>query len=233
MNSLSSLPLDYVDENISPNSNPNKRSRIDQIKENNNSSLNPSFVDSITLCVGGTMFITTLTTLFSIGNTYFTCRFQGNNFADSNPTEAQLIDRDSTHFRHILNYLRDHTVVEYESLAFYSQFLQEAKFYAMEPLVNDLNDIIKSLKTKQMVADMSEREKITRSNSLTQQQHQQQQQPYINNNNNFSLYQRSHSTPLSLFHSSPAANTSSSHSVISNTTNTNSIDTEFTLEADF
>ena len=55
-----------------------------------------------------------------------------------------FIDRDATHFRHILNYLRDGEVPNYLTPADVDQLIREAKFYEMTEMVLQLRSLINS-----------------------------------------------------------------------------------------
>lgn len=49
-----------------------------------------------------------------------------------------FIDRDGTHFRHIINYLRDGKVPRHLSAAYVYQLSGEASFYGMEEMITEL-----------------------------------------------------------------------------------------------
>ena len=64
--------------------------------------------DSIVkLCVGGTSFVTSLSTLQNDPGSLLAVMFSGRHPIHKMEDGAVFIDRDPTHFRHILNYLRD------------------------------------------------------------------------------------------------------------------------------
>jgi len=54
-----------------------------------------------------------------------------------------FIDRDGTHFRYILNYLRDKSVNLPNDKTLYKDLLNEAIFYQMEEFVDILKELIK------------------------------------------------------------------------------------------
>jgi hypothetical protein len=100
---------------------------------------------SIRLNVGGSIFQTTAGTLLKRPNTYFTARFSGRYHEKPSPFDnAYFIDRDGTHFRHLLNWLRDDElcVTDEDTL---SQILREAEYYMLHELTvkvkNQLSDI--------------------------------------------------------------------------------------------
>ena len=61
----------------------------------------------IQLDVGGHKFTTSRQTLTSVPDSYFASMFSGRFELATDDTGAYFIDRDGTHFRHILNWLRD------------------------------------------------------------------------------------------------------------------------------
>jgi hypothetical protein len=63
----------------------------------------------IRLNVGGHSFTTSRMTLTSVPNTYFASLFSGRFELTPDDGGAYFIDRDPTHFRHILHFLRDPT----------------------------------------------------------------------------------------------------------------------------
>jgi hypothetical protein len=82
----------------------------------------------VTLNVGGFVFVTRRATLLQ-SSTYFEA------LARHNPDCAELfVDRDATHFRHVLNWLRGVRVLP-EDDATLRELECEADFYAMPDLV--------------------------------------------------------------------------------------------------
>ena len=62
----------------------------------------------IKLIVGGATFVTSLSTLTSIPGNFFASMFSGNyEMLPDDDDGSYFIDRDGTHFRHILNFLRE------------------------------------------------------------------------------------------------------------------------------
>jgi hypothetical protein len=61
----------------------------------------------IRLDVGGHKFTTSLQTLTSVPDTYFASLFSGRFALTPNAEGAYFIDRDGSHFRHVLNYMRE------------------------------------------------------------------------------------------------------------------------------
>ncbi len=83
------------------------------------------------LNVGGTMFTTTLDTL-SKYESFFSSLVR---FNDKN---EYFIDRDPTHFRYILNYLRGSSAIP-ENLQTLYELKAEADFYCLQEMVENIN----------------------------------------------------------------------------------------------
>ena len=64
-----------------------------------------------------------------------------------------LIDRDGKHFNLILNYLRDGTINLPECPQVLSELLQEAKFYCISPLIELIEQQLKT-RSRKSLADM-------------------------------------------------------------------------------
>lgn len=99
--------------------------------------------DKVKLNVGGTRFTTSVQTLTSVPNTFFTSMFSGRFDLTLNADDdgAHFIDRDGWRFRHILGYLRDPTGFELNAdmtTAQRRELLEEAEFFCVAPLVTSL-----------------------------------------------------------------------------------------------
>lgn len=71
-------------------------------------SLGPqSFPKIVRLSVGGALFETSIDTLCRDANSMLAAMFSGRHNATTDEDGRYFIDRDGTHFRYILNYLRD------------------------------------------------------------------------------------------------------------------------------
>jgi len=92
----------------------------------------------IKLNIGGTIFSTTRATLEN--STYFRQLIYPRSNTHFNTDGSIFIDRDGTHFRHIINYLRDNTVPSLNASEL-EQLLTEANFY-------QLNDLAAALRAK-------------------------------------------------------------------------------------
>jgi hypothetical protein len=103
----------------------------------------------INLNVGGAHFSTSLASLRKFPNSMLGAMFSGNHHTPQTSQGTYFIDRDGTHFRHILNFLRDPEagVVELSPRE-EEELKREAKFYCLfdemfppEPTDNDLVSI--------------------------------------------------------------------------------------------
>nr|XP_058953323.1 uncharacterized protein LOC131780736 [Pocillopora verrucosa] len=96
------------------------------------------FSKILKLNVGGHMFTTSLETMTkdpgSMLHAMFSSRF------DTKPGEdgSYFIDRDGTHFRYILNYLRTGELIVPNDEIIRRELLAEAKFYQVEGMINEL-----------------------------------------------------------------------------------------------
>lgn len=106
----------------------------------------------ISLNVGGTTFVTMRSTLLNISESYFARRFGGQ--YDEAPTVNGhfFIDRDPTHFRFVLQYLRDQRVDLPDGLDTLKQLLTESMFFGMDGLAHAIK-----LKMKQIVGENKKR----------------------------------------------------------------------------
>ena len=122
-------------------SSPNKKLKMSTVEpldadEANSSNILP-MNEPITLNIGGTKFQTTLSTLSTIPNTVLYKMFEGTFSLKASKDGSYFIDRDSTHFRYILNFLRDRKV-NLSDNSIIDQVLQEAEFYQIGPLIDKL-----------------------------------------------------------------------------------------------
>lgn len=102
--------------------------------------------DWIQLNIGGTVFLTTKTTLQN-GDTP---HFLGRLITHSRNQKMIFVDRDPTHFRHVLNYLRTQTFpseFEHQHLQMLRELQLEADFYQIENLCKAVGRTINSLRS--------------------------------------------------------------------------------------
>ena len=99
------------------------------------------FSATVKLNVGGHHFTTTVQTLRKDPNSMLAAMFSGK--FDTQPSEDGLffIDRDGTHFRFILNFLRDGKLILPEGATFHKELEAEATFYQIQGLVEELKGI--------------------------------------------------------------------------------------------
>jgi hypothetical protein len=90
----------------------------------------------IKLDIGGQCFTTTLTTLARFPDTMIGAMFSGRHDLKKNDAGAYFIDRDGTHFRHILNFLRspENHILKMES-NLKEELQREAEFYGVGDLM--------------------------------------------------------------------------------------------------
>jgi hypothetical protein len=91
------------------------------------------FPKVITLNVGGRRFTTTLKTLTKNPNTMLAQMFSGSFAVETDRDGNYFIDRDGTHFRYILNFLRDGSCNFPNHVA--KELLAEARYYKIDELV--------------------------------------------------------------------------------------------------
>ncbi|XP_020624751.1 uncharacterized protein LOC110062217 isoform X2 [Orbicella faveolata] len=96
------------------------------------------FSTMLKLNVGGHLFSTSLATLNKDPGSMLHAMFSGR--FDTKPSEdgSYFIDRDGTHFRYILNYLRTGQLVVPEDKVVRRELLTEAEFYQVEGIINEL-----------------------------------------------------------------------------------------------
>jgi len=96
----------------------------------------------VSINVGGLQFVTTSNTISADQSSMLSAMFSGRFKIERDESGAVFIDRDPTHFRHILNFLRDgieylkHGGLLQQPDAIVNELLQEAKFYNIRPLVD-------------------------------------------------------------------------------------------------
>ncbi|KAL0086540.1 BTB/POZ protein [Phycomyces blakesleeanus] len=93
--------------------------------------------ERIKLNVGGQYFETSLSTLRRDPNSMLAAMFSGNGMISRDPDGSYFIDRDSTYFRLVLNYLRDLRIPPsvQEDSKIMEELMQEAMFYRIKDLL--------------------------------------------------------------------------------------------------
>ncbi|KAI8139229.1 BTB/POZ protein [Fennellomyces sp. T-0311] len=118
-----------------------KRNRIDKARAEFKALANAGKAtfptDKVTLNVGGETHTTYLTTLRKEPSSLLAMMFSGRHKLVSEGDGSYFIDRDPTHFRLILNYLRDFRIPPsaIQDASVRHELLQEAKYYKIDSLV--------------------------------------------------------------------------------------------------
>ena len=96
------------------------------------------FSSTVELNVGGKHFTTSVQTLRKDPNSMLAAMFSGK--FDTKPSKdgSFFIDRDGTHFRFILNYLRDGELILPEGETALKQLRKEVEFYQIQGIVDEL-----------------------------------------------------------------------------------------------
>lgn len=110
--------------------------------------------------VGGTEFFTSSSTVLNRDGEHFLASLISGRLPSTQlDNGAYFIDRDPTHFRHILNYLRDGSIVtEARSETFLREVLSEAEFYAVDGLVGMVRSCLDTILHKQQMESTGEKE---------------------------------------------------------------------------
>ena len=91
---------------------------------------------SIKLDVGGATFTTSMVTLCRFPETMIGAMFSGRHILNKNEDGVFFIDRDGTHFRHILNFLRNPDSYSVDlSVAHKVELKKEVAFYGLDELM--------------------------------------------------------------------------------------------------
>lgn len=100
-----------------------------------------SFQGVVKLNVGGRMYMTSVYTLSRDQNSMLAALVSGRHPVPQQPDGSYFIDRDGTHFRYVLNYLRGDRGTDSlpETWTDQHQLLKEAKYYRLEGLVKVIN----------------------------------------------------------------------------------------------
>ena len=96
------------------------------------------FSSTIKLNVGGHLFTTSVQTLTKDPNSMLAAMFSGKFEMKPSEDGSFFIDRDGTHFRFILNYLRNGELILPEGATFLKELEAEAKFYQIQGILNEL-----------------------------------------------------------------------------------------------
>lgn len=89
----------------------------------------------ILIAVGGQQYATDYSCIFHYPNSHLA------RLVMKSRASSLFIDRDPTHFRHILNYLRGCDSLSHQSSVDLHEILQEAEFYELAPLVDRIRTL--------------------------------------------------------------------------------------------
>ena len=99
-----------------------------------------SFPKIVRLSVGGVQFETSIETLCSDPNSMLAAMFSGRHNVIKDEEGRYFIDRDGTHFRYILNYLRDgNTYIPFDNQQLVDELYEEVQFFNVENLLRRLD----------------------------------------------------------------------------------------------
>jgi hypothetical protein len=106
--------------------------------------------NEIKLDIGGHSFTTTLTTLRRFPETMIGAMFSGRHELKKNEAGSYFIDRDGTHFRHILNFLRSpEKFLLYFQLSsenyFFKELEFEAEFYGLADMMFHTSPVLEEI----------------------------------------------------------------------------------------
>ncbi|XP_078350446.1 uncharacterized protein LOC144635232 [Oculina patagonica] len=96
------------------------------------------FSSKINLDVGGHLFKTSVQTLTKDPNSMLAAMFSGRFEMKPSEDGSFFIDRDGTHFRFILNYLRTGKLTLPEGATFLKELEEEAEFYQIQGIIDEL-----------------------------------------------------------------------------------------------
>ncbi|KAL9954740.1 hypothetical protein ACROYT_G042314 [Oculina patagonica] len=96
------------------------------------------FSSTVELNVGGHHFATSVQTLTKDPNSMLAAMFSGKFEMKPSKDGSFFIDRDGTHFRFILNYLRNGELILPEGATFLKELEAEAKFYQIQGILDEL-----------------------------------------------------------------------------------------------
>ena len=107
--------------------------------------VNPQSLTSVKLNVGGHQFTTSLQTLTKDPNSMLAAMFSGKFEMKPHEDGTFFIDRDGTHFRFILNYLRTGKLTLPDGAKFLKELAEEAEFYQIQGILDKLKLMTESL----------------------------------------------------------------------------------------
>ena len=112
-----------------------------QVQKVDNMQHDQSILSIVKLNVGGHYFTTSLQTLTKDPNSMLAAMFSGKFEMEPRGDGAFFIDRDGTHFRFILNYLRTGKLTLPDGATFLKELAEEAEFYQIQGILDELKSI--------------------------------------------------------------------------------------------
>lgn len=106
------------------------------------------YASRVKLCVGGQTFVTSTLTLTKDPRSMLAAMFSGRHPLRQDDQGSYFIDRDSTQFRYVLNYLRDggfRAGTLPRDRCFLSELATEAEYYQLDGLARLVDDLIHDL----------------------------------------------------------------------------------------
>ncbi|XP_078350503.1 uncharacterized protein LOC144635272 [Oculina patagonica] len=97
-----------------------------------------NFSSTVNLNIGGHHFTTSVQTLTKDPNSMLAAMFSGRFEMKPSEDGTLFIDRDGTHFRFILNYLRNGKLTLPEGATFLNELEEEAEFYQIQGIIDEL-----------------------------------------------------------------------------------------------
>ncbi|GJQ08905.1 hypothetical protein GpartN1_g696.t1 [Galdieria partita] len=103
----------------------------------------------VKLNVGGKYFETTVDTLTKYSDSMLSAWFSGKYSMQKDDNGYIFLDRDGDRFRHILNYLRCGTIHIGEDIRLLGEILEEAEYFGLQSLAQQLKEDILQCRLKQ------------------------------------------------------------------------------------
>ena len=116
-----------------------------QVQKADDMQYGQSILSIVKLNVGGHYFTTSLQTLTKDPNSMLAAMFSGKFEMEPRGDGAFFIDRDGTHFRFILNYLRTGKLTLPDGATFLKELAEEAEFYQIQGILDKLKLMTESL----------------------------------------------------------------------------------------
>jgi len=139
-----------------------------EVEKQKMADLNLAAAKVIKLNVGGILFITSRDTLMREKDTMLEVMFSGRHRNETLEDGSYFIDRDPTHFRYILNYLRDNGQIFLPNKKqFLSELLKECQFFNIEGLCEKIEGKLGKISDGSVEEDETKEDKVSYSWSDT------------------------------------------------------------------